>query len=137
MTQLAFWNAESTAATIYSRWIDCRGAGSAVAQLSWLGTSTPVGAFTVEFSNDPQAGKEAALNTAPAAGTAVKVDVTASIDPSAILGTGLTVNNGTNAGTTLIAFDVLPRFMRFLYTLGSGGSAAGALNGWLKLNDGV
>jgi hypothetical protein len=121
-----------TNATAYSPWVDTNGAVSANVHLSWAGTSSPEAVFTMEWSNDPLAGKEAALGGTPAAGSAKLVDVTAAIPAGNILGTGLTATGGAT-GSTIIGVENPPRYLRIKYTRASGGSASAFLNGWISL----
>ena len=129
----------SMAATVYSQWMRTD-MGDQNIHLFWLGTSTPVGAFTVELSDDPIISTEKdrivgaaddgtqGLPTVSGSGSAAKVvDITASITP--VFGTGFTVNNGTNAGSTMFAMTGgQARYFRIKYTRTSGG-AAGTLQG--------
>jgi hypothetical protein len=132
MHNITVFNAVALSATCASPWIETHGARSFNAHLSWIGTGTPVGAFTVEFSEDELVAKERMTNVAPLSTAARRVDVTSSIAAGAILGTGFTVAGGTN-GDTIVGIENPPRFVRFVYTKSSGGSAASLLNGWVQL----
>lgn len=130
----------------YSDWVDTRGASAATIHLFWAGSGTPVGAFKIEFSQDPVIIKEQArIAGEEGAGTvgvatkrgstsaAKKVDVTSVIDPSAIVGTGFTVSGGSD-GSTMLSIDSPPRWVRVFFDYTSGGSAASLLQGTVNLS---
>lgn len=119
-------------ATTTTPWTHTSGAHSALFHLSWAGAGTPVGAFTLECSNDPRCETELLTYVTPANSTAKKVDVTASIPADAVVGTGLSVSGGGD-GSTIITMDNPPEYVRIVYTRSSGGSAASVANIWLNL----
>lgn len=111
---------KSLGATYATPWIDCR----IVKYLSihWASdnTSSPVGALTVEESDDPVVVHE--LNGSESTSSTAKV-VNTSADSLRIsaAGTGLTVNA---ANATMITITRPAAFVRLKYTRTSGGATA-------------
>lgn len=137
------FSAVSTAADVYSDWVDTLGAQAAIIHLDLANNSSPVGAFRVEYSNDlatieservrwvgaASDGTQGKKTVSGAASTAKKVEITADIPSEAIAGTGLAV---TGANGTIIALEFPARFIRVWYDVTSGG-AVSSLYGWVNL----
>lgn len=110
-------SAHSMAATFKSAWLDCRGSYHVSIQVSNAATGTPVGAWTVEESNDNQI--ESNRWTAGGDSTADTVSVVNSSASTRVevVGSGLAVSS---ANTTLINIDRPARYVRLVYTRTSG-----------------
>lgn len=110
-------------ATGYSPWVrlnEC--VGSATLQLSSTAVASPVGAITVEFSNDVNTiTNEQAGNVASADSAAIKSDVTGTLTV-----TGAALSNGYDGSGAKVSYMALPAalpgFARVKYTRTSGGS---------------
>lgn len=111
----------SMAATWSTPWLDCRGSYHVSIQAFNSATGTPVGAWTVQESNDPSidAAKWSADGDGVAA-SASKVESAASTRVE-IVGTGLTVSS---ANATLINIERPARYVRLTYTRTSGTGTA-------------
>ena len=119
----------STAATVQSRWIDTRTVHSVTLQLSVTDVASPVGAITIEFSNDVGTiQKELNTGVLPANTTAARVDVTTALT---VRGTALAAGyDGVGAKVSFTNFGDavgVPAFFRVVYTKSSGGGATDIL----------
>lgn len=115
---------KALATTFATRWIDTRSAFVAHLQWSSDNTSSPVGAITIEESNDPQVETEQ-WNTSgeSTASTAKAINISADTTRVVILGTGLTVNAVNN---TEVIVHSPARYIRLKYTASTGGATAKA-----------
>lgn len=115
----------SMAATVQSEWIDLRSSLDASLQVSCGDNSSPVGAITVEYSNDVnQILDEKYRGTLPSATAAARVDVTSALT---VLGTALSTSGYDGAGSKASFIDLdaigMPAFVRVVYTRTSGGAS--------------
>lgn len=114
-------------ATFATRWVATHSCYSIIFQMSSSNTSTPVGAWTVEETNDPQAEFETrSADGDSTASTAKAINISADTSRVTIIGTGLTV--GAANETEVVVLNPA-RFVRLKYTRTSGGTTA-VLNVW-------
>lgn len=111
----------SLAATVISRWIDIRTLTDVSLQLDCGDVASPVGAITVEFSNDRVCEYEIMTDVAPASSAAVVVDCTTALTvKGAALSNGY---DGVGAKASFASFPIgLPGYFRVKYTKTSGGA---------------
>lgn len=108
-------------ATFKTTWVDTRGLSLVGFQWSSTAGTSPVGALTVEESNDPVIPNEQRTNPADStASTAQAINISAS-DRVTIDGTGLTIGGANN---TIISVENPARFVRLVYTRTSGTAVA-------------
>lgn len=118
------WKDHLLTATAATRWVDARSCYSLIFQISQDNTGTPVGAYTVEETNDPIADFETRSTDGDStASTAKPINISADTTRVTILGTGLTVSA---ANETEIVIINPARFVRLKYTRASGGTGAKA-----------
>lgn len=110
-------------ATFKCKWLDARQCSTLHLHFSVAATGTPVGAITIEESNDPQIARNNETGVAgdSTSDTVAKVDVSASSRVD-VRGTGLAVNG---ANSTMVTITSPAAFVRFVYTVTSGGAATG------------
>lgn len=118
----------STAATARTEWIDLRNATYTTLQVSVPDNASPVGAVTVEYSNDVNTiENEKAQQVLPANTQASRVNVTAAL---VVLGTAFAAGYdgaGAKASFTDLTLIGIPAFVRVIYTRTSGGGATDPL----------
>lgn len=121
--QAKLLSSHSLGATFKSPWLDCRGSYHVSIQLTNAATGTPVGAWTIEESNDTQieSNKWSAEGDSTA-DTVAKVDASASTRVE-IVGSGLAVSS---ANSTIIHIERPARYVRLVYTRTSGTGSATA-----------
>jgi uncharacterized Zn-binding protein involved in type VI secretion len=116
--------------TFKSKWLDVRSCAVLHLHFSIAATGTPVGAITIEESNDPQIARTM-LGTSPqgdsTADSVAKVDISADSARVKINGTGLAVNG---ANSTIVKISDPASYIRFVYTVTSGGSASTGFTCW-------
>lgn len=111
-------------ATFKTRWVDSRSAYSFRFQMSSDNTGTPVGAWTIEETNDPVADFEnRSTDGDSTASTARAINISADTTRVTILGTGLTVNAANDTEVIIIN---PAQFLRLVYTRTSGGTGSKA-----------
>jgi hypothetical protein len=122
------WVNQSLAATVRSPWIDARKSRSLNLQFSVTATGTPVGALTLEESNDPalrtQFDRAFAANGNSTSDAYVAVPVQGDTLRVSVSGTGLAVSGANN---TVIHIVHPAAFVRVVYTRTSGTSTAAQL----------
>lgn len=108
-------------ATRQTRWVDVRGLRTWGVAIHTANTGAPNGVYSFEGSNDPVAeyevqGYGGPGQVAPASTAAKKFAITVTV----VQGSSLTLTGGP--GDSAVLFEVLPRFMRVVYTFASGGA---------------
>lgn len=112
------------AATRASNWIDMRSCAFASLQLAATDLASPVGAVTIEYSNDIKQCEYELYNIGDptVASTAARVDVTAALT---VLGTALAAGyDGSGNKVSFIKLDTIgvPAYCRVVWTRTSGGA---------------
>lgn len=109
-------------ATYATSWIDVRSAYVAHLQMSSDNTGSPVGAWTIEETNDPVVEDEKRAGMVESAASVAKaINISADSSRVVVLGTGLTVNAANN---TEVIVHSPARFLRLKYTRTSGGTGS-------------
>lgn len=112
-------------ATRYSKWVRSNGLYELAFQVGSVGTGSPVGVWSFQGSNDPVISTEHQVEVLT--GTAIgasSVAETFAMPTDDVIGDSLSIT-GSSATKSYIAWDAgLPRYVRAVFTYGSGGSAA-------------
>ena len=120
-TPLSFYNASTgaavtdMAATMVSQWVRVHTGRPISVQAAWDATGTPVGTFSLQFTNDDVASLGKAINQSVLTANATDY-------PSAAMATTPTQPAGT-ADNTIIAVEAIGDYARLKYTVTSGGTA--------------
>lgn len=108
-------------ALLATPWFDCGSLYSFGLAFHTPGTGSPVGTFSFQGSNDRDAVERIRnLGTAPNLTDAAKKFA---IVPATVWGNALAIT-GSSPSDSFVIFADLPRYIRMIYTFGSGGSAA-------------
>ena len=119
-TPLSFYNASTgaavtdMAATMVSQWVRVHTGRPISAQATWDATGTPVGTFSLQFTNDDIPGAGNAADTGVLTASATDY-------PSAAFGTTPTQPAGT-ADNTILMVNAIGDYARLKYTVSSGGT---------------
>ena len=119
-TPLSFYNASSgaavtdMAATMVSQWVRVHTGRPMSVQAEWNATGTPIGTFSLQFTNDDLTSLGTSLDRGVLTANATDY-------PSAAFGTTPTQPSGT-ADNTILMVDAIGEYARLKYTITSGGT---------------